>query len=97
MAHKDDIIQVFHHKKRPLQATEIHEALVAMDSDITIAALRVVLVICETEGLLSSIKYQGTPKFYCQPDWVVEGVLRPDIHFNPHWKRKIKIKDEYED
>lgn len=91
MAHKDDIIRVFEQKKKPMQATIIFEAMQELGSDISIEALRVVLTICEKEGILSSVKYTGTPKFYCQPDWVSNGKLRKDIKFNPHWNKKIKI------
>jgi hypothetical protein len=91
MKHKDGIIKVFKKLKRPLQARTIYDHI---EVDLSFDSLKVVLHICEKEGILASIKYPGTPMFYCKPEWVEDGKLREDIEFNPHWHNHVKIKTD---
>lgn len=80
-----DIIKLAH---KPLRRKDILQMIRDEGWSMETDSISVYLFNAVKAGVLAHIKIHPSKKgFYCNPDWVKDGKLKPEHTFKPYWER----------
>ena len=80
------ITKIIDEKKRPLSRSEIYKILTdEMGFHISDTNVGVQLNTAKKMGVIAHVRLPIGPRYYCNPEWILDGELKPEYQFNPFW------------